>query len=88
MQFCSKEPLPYDHGQANLNVIEINPFKHLCHLSLGFMPGNDADVKKYLANCLQALREDHAKLNRIYEETKNTLNNKLDANQQVRLERL
>ena len=62
LQFYSKEPLPYDHGHANLNVIEINPFKHLCHLSLSFMPGNDADVKKYLATCLQTLREDYATL--------------------------
>ena len=79
LQFYSKEPLPYDHGHANLNVIEINPFKHLCHLSLNFMPGNDADVKKYLATCLQTLRDDYAKLSRTHEETKQALTQKLDA---------
>ena len=79
LQFYSKEPLPYDHGHANLNVIEINPFKHLCHLSLNFMPGNDADVKKYLATCLQTLRDDYIKLSRTAEESKQTLTQKLEA---------
>ena len=41
---------------ANLNVIETNPFKHLTHLSLKFLPGNDSDIKKYLARCLQKLK--------------------------------
>jgi spindle assembly abnormal protein 6 len=79
LQFYSKEPLPYDHGHANLNVIEINPFKHLCHLSLNFMPGNDADVKKYLATCLQTLRDDYTKLSRTHEETKSSLTQKCES---------
>jgi spindle assembly abnormal protein 6 len=79
LQFYSKEPLPYDHGHANLNVIEINPFKHLCHLSLNFMPGNDTDVKKYLATCLQTLRDDHTKLVRLHEETKASQSQKYEA---------
>lgn len=40
-------------SQGHLNVVETNPFKHLTHLSLQFVPGNDADVKKYLASCLK-----------------------------------
>ena len=83
LQFYSKEPLPFDHGHASLNIIEINPFKHLCHLSLNFTPGNDTDVKKYLANCLQTMRDDYAKLSRLYEETKSSLSQKLDSTQQV-----
>ncbi len=83
LQFYSKEPLPFDHGHANLNVIEINPFKHLCHLSLSFMPGNDTDVKKYLATCLQSLREDYTKLNRLYEENRSSSAQKLEQAQQV-----
>ena len=39
-----------------LNVIETNPFKHLTHLSLKFIPGNDSDIKKYLADCLKQLK--------------------------------
>ncbi len=83
LQFYSKEPLPYDHGHASLNIIEINPFKHLCHLSLQFSPGNDSDVKKYLANCLKGLREEYTKLSRNYDETKSTLSQKLETTQQV-----
>jgi spindle assembly abnormal protein 6 len=83
LQFFTKEPLPYDHNNANLNVIEINPFKHLCHLQLNFMPGNDTDVKKYLANCLQQIRESYAKLTKEYNDNKTNLSQKLESTQQV-----
>jgi spindle assembly abnormal protein 6 len=87
LQFYSKEPLPFDHGDASLNVIEINPFKHLYHLSLHFMPGNDADVKKYLATCLQTLRDEHARLTRLHEETKQQLGQQLAASVQALAQR-
>ena len=45
-----------ERGIASLNVIETNPFKHLVHLSLKFLPGNDAEIKKYLASCLLSLK--------------------------------
>lgn len=45
-----------DQGVATLHVVETNPFKHLTHLSLKFLPGSDAEVKKYLANCLKNLQ--------------------------------
>ena len=45
-----------DQGVATLHVVETNPFKHLTHLSLKFLPGSDAEVKKYLANCLKQLQ--------------------------------
>ena len=83
LQFYSKEPLPYDHGHANLNIIEINPFKHLCHLSLAFMPGNDADVKKYLATCLKQTRDDYVKLARAFDDTKHSLAQRLESAQQA-----
>ena len=41
---------------AVLNVIETNPFKHLTHLALKFLPGTDSDVKKYLATCLKTIK--------------------------------
>ncbi|KAM4050503.1 spindle assembly abnormal protein 6 homolog [Anomaloglossus baeobatrachus] len=39
-----------------LNIIETNPFKHLVHLSLKLLEGNDSDVKKYLADCIKSLK--------------------------------
>ena len=45
-----------DRSTAMLNVVETNPFKHLTHLSLKFVPGSDADVKKYLADCLKQFK--------------------------------
>lgn len=45
-----------DRSPAMLNVVETNPFKHLTHLSLKFVPGSDTDVKKYLADCLKQLK--------------------------------
>lgn len=51
-----------DQGVATLHVVETNPFKHLTHLSLKFLPGSDAEVKKYLATCLKNLQVSHVKL--------------------------
>uniref|UniRef100_A0A674J8S0 Spindle assembly abnormal protein 6 N-terminal domain-containing protein n=1 Tax=Terrapene triunguis TaxID=2587831 RepID=A0A674J8S0_9SAUR len=45
-----------DHTPAFLNVVETNPFKHLTHLSLKFLPGNDAEIKKFLAICLKCIK--------------------------------
>ncbi|CAJ0959374.1 unnamed protein product [Ranitomeya imitator] len=45
-----------DCMSASLNIIETNPFKHLVHLSLKLLEGNDNDVKKYLADCIQSLK--------------------------------
>ena len=45
-----------DRSTAMLNVVETNPFKHLTHLSLKFVPGSDSDVKKYLADCLKQFK--------------------------------
>lgn len=64
-------------------MIEINKFKHLCHLSLKFTAGNDNDVKKYLANCLVGLRKDIDKLTQTYEDTKTQLAQKTIENEQL-----
>ncbi|XP_040276235.1 spindle assembly abnormal protein 6 homolog [Bufo bufo] len=45
-----------DCMSASLNVIETNPFKHLVHLSLKLLEGNDSDIKKYLADCIKSLK--------------------------------
>ena len=44
------------NGNGQLDVVETNPFKHLIHLSLKFLPGNDEEVKKYLASCIKILK--------------------------------
>ena len=81
LQIYTKDPLPFDHNNACLNINEINTFKHLCHLQLTFMPGNDSDVKKYLANCLQQLRESHVRLGKEYDESKTSLHQRLESTQ-------
>lgn len=43
-------------GTGMLNITETNPFKHLTHLALKFLPGTDTDIKKYLAECLKTLK--------------------------------
>lgn len=42
-----------DNLPVFLNVVETNPFKHLIHLSLKLLPGNDVEIKKFLAGCLK-----------------------------------
>lgn len=55
LQLVSSAPV-LDHTPVSLNVVETNPFKHLTHLSLKFLPGNDAEIKKFLASCLKCLK--------------------------------
>ncbi len=43
-------------GMAVLNIVETNPFRHLNHLSLKFVPASDTYLKKYLAECLIAFK--------------------------------
>jgi hypothetical protein len=47
------------------------------------MPGNDTDVKKYLANCLQGLKENYMRLNKEYTDNKMNLTQRLESAQQV-----
>ena len=44
------------HSNGQLDIVETNPFKHLIHLSLKFLPGNDDEIKKYLASCIKSLK--------------------------------
>uniref|UniRef100_A0A8B9QEX5 Spindle assembly abnormal protein 6 homolog n=1 Tax=Apteryx owenii TaxID=8824 RepID=A0A8B9QEX5_APTOW len=57
-----------DHTPVSLNVVETNPFKHLTHLSLKFLPGNDAEIKKFLASCLKCLKILEQKLRKTEED--------------------
>jgi hypothetical protein len=43
-------------------IVETNSFKHINHLSLQFLPGNDASLKKYLASLVLAFKEQNHQL--------------------------
>ncbi|KAK2106913.1 Spindle assembly abnormal protein 6 [Saguinus oedipus] len=51
-----------DNSPAFLNVVETNPFKHLTHLSLKLLPGNDVEIKKFLAGCLKCSKKEKLSL--------------------------
>ncbi|XP_070564141.1 spindle assembly abnormal protein 6 homolog [Ptychodera flava] len=72
-----------DRGLANLSVVETNPFKHLTHLSLKFVPGNDSDIKKYLAACLKKLKEEKSALENRLSATESELNHRLKQTQEA-----
>ncbi|XP_062835622.1 spindle assembly abnormal protein 6 homolog isoform X2 [Anolis carolinensis] len=71
-----------DHGPSFLNVIETNPFKHLTHLSLKFLPGNDTEVKKFLATCLKYIKEEKLQLEQKLTKTEEDLKRQLNYTQQ------
>ncbi|XP_052774832.1 spindle assembly abnormal protein 6 homolog [Mya arenaria] len=72
-----------DRSSATLNIIETNPFKHLNHLSLKFVPGSDSDVKKYLADCLKQLKDINSLLQQRLEHTDADLNHRLKQTQET-----
>ncbi|XP_066209578.1 spindle assembly abnormal protein 6 homolog [Saccopteryx leptura] len=63
-----------DSSPALLNVVETNPFKHLTHLSLKLLPGNDVEIKKFLAGCLKCSKEEKLSLAQSLEEVTRQLN--------------
>ncbi|NXE79779.1 SAS6 protein, partial [Cochlearius cochlearius] len=71
-----------DHTPVSLNVVETNPFKHLTHLSLKFLPGNDTEIKKFLASCLKCLKEDKKTLEEKLRNTEEDLTRQLSYTQQ------
>ncbi|CAB3996681.1 Hypothetical predicted protein, partial [Paramuricea clavata] len=73
----------HDCGVSHLNVVETNSFKHLTHLSLKFMLGNDVDVKKYLAGCLTSLKEENRCLKQKLDATETELNSRLARSQEA-----
>ena len=44
-------------NEAAFNIVEINKFKMVPHLSLKFKKGNDDAVKKYLGNKYKEAKE-------------------------------
>ena len=41
-----------------LEIVETNPFKHLCHLSLRLTEGGETQIKKHLSIKLRQLKEE------------------------------
>ncbi|NXG23760.1 SAS6 protein, partial [Grallaria varia] len=81
LQLISSAPA-LDHTPVSLNVVETNPFKHLTHLCLKFLPGTDAEIKKFLANCLKCLKEDKCMLEEKLRKTEEDLTRQLSYTQQ------
>ncbi|KAG8132691.1 putative Spindle assembly abnormal protein [Naja naja] len=71
-----------DHTPSFLNVVETNPFKHLTHLSLKFLAGNDAEIKKFLASCLKSIKEEKLLLEEKLSRTEENLTRQLNYTQQ------
>ncbi|XP_072372855.1 spindle assembly abnormal protein 6 homolog isoform X3 [Scyliorhinus torazame] len=76
-----------DRIPASLDIIETNPFKHLTHLSLKLLPGNDSDVKKYLAICLQNMKIENSSLQERLHRTEEDLTKRLSITQQTLAEK-
>ncbi|XP_063056135.1 spindle assembly abnormal protein 6 homolog [Engraulis encrasicolus] len=76
-----------DHGPASLNVVETNPFKHLTHLSLKLLHGNDTQIKTFLANCLSTMKEEKLQLEQKLKKTEEDLSRQLSFTQQTLAEK-
>ncbi|KAM5194170.1 spindle assembly abnormal protein 6 homolog isoform 2-T2 [Mantella aurantiaca] len=72
---------------ASLNIIETNPFKHLIHLSLKLLEGNDSDVKKYLANCIKSLKLENYVLKGKLQKSEEELSQRLSVTQKALTEK-
>lgn len=83
LQFVGQGGNNSDHCVHVLNIVETNPFKHLIHLSLKFIPGQDSDIKKYLADCLKQLKETNELLHQRLEHTNEDLTQRLQQTQEV-----
>ncbi|KAK6990421.1 spindle assembly abnormal protein 6 [Biomphalaria glabrata] len=66
-----------------MNIVETNPFRHLNHLSLKFVPGSDADIKSHLASCLKQLKETNNLLQHKLEHTSQDLSSKLQSTEEL-----
>ncbi|XP_069817812.1 spindle assembly abnormal protein 6 homolog isoform X2 [Dendropsophus ebraccatus] len=76
-----------DCMSASLNIIETNPFKHLVHLSLKLLEGNDSDVKKYLADCMKSLKLENCALRGKLQKSEEDFSQKLCLTQQALAEK-
>ncbi|TPX72922.1 hypothetical protein SpCBS45565_g00021 [Spizellomyces sp. 'palustris'] len=58
---------------AVFNVVETNTFRNITHISLHFIPGNDASVKQYLAQLVKEYKSDNASLKNQLDSTGSSL---------------
>ncbi|XP_072927664.1 spindle assembly abnormal protein 6 homolog isoform X1 [Hemitrygon akajei] len=86
LQLVTQSPA-LDHMPASLNIIETNPFKHLTHLSLKLLPGNDNEIKKYLAVCLHNVKIENVSLQERLHRTEEDLMKRLSITQQTLAEK-
>ena len=52
-RFLSQLDVETGENSPIFSIIETNTFKHITHLSMRFVPGNDNTIKKYLANVVK-----------------------------------
>ncbi len=69
---------------AVFNVVQINNFKQLVHLSLKFRPCDDESLKKYLATRLQEFKAENEALRTKLETTEDSLNIQTSTNEKLR----
>ncbi|XP_028918495.1 spindle assembly abnormal protein 6 homolog isoform X1 [Ornithorhynchus anatinus] len=72
-----------EHSPASLNVVQTNQFKYLTHLSLKLLPGNDVEVKKFLAGSLKCMKEEKLLLEQTLKKTEEDLSRQLNYTQQA-----
>ncbi|KAJ3333697.1 Spindle assembly abnormal protein 6 [Blyttiomyces sp. JEL0837] len=76
-KFLAQMSLGANSQSALFNIIETNTFKHIIHLSLHFIPGNDAAVKQYLAGMVKELKTDNSVLRNQLRSTHDSLSTRL-----------
>ena len=58
-RFCLHVETGGGERQALLEVVEVNPFRHLSHIALRLAAASDADLKHYLAKTIKTLKVPH-----------------------------
>ena len=61
--------------EVSFDILEINLFRRLAHLSLKLRRGNDAKIKEHLGDCLKQLKLEHHKVLNKLAETSDALKN-------------
>ena len=62
---------------AAFSVIETNSFRNIIHISLSFIPGNDAALKVYLANLVKEFKDKTLDLSSTLKSTSHNLDLKI-----------
>lgn len=70
-------------GNATLEIVEVNIFKHLCHLALNLSPASTQLKLTYLADCCKKLKAEIASKERKAAETESFLQQQLHHKQEI-----